>query len=93
VLEFLRRASGNPAPAKVAAALTRFDELGGAVRVSRGAVLRVEDANALATLRADPAIARLLGELISAQAVLVSEANLERLLSALKDSGYTVRLD
>ena len=43
--------------------------------------------------RADPAIAPLLGRLISAQAVLVSEANLPRLLAIVQDTGYTVKSD
>lgn len=91
--EFLKRAAGGRLSPKVAAALVRFDRLGGSVRLSRGAVLRVADASTLAALRADPAIAPLLGELISAQAVLVREANLPQLLSVIKDSGYDVRID
>lgn len=91
--EFLKRAAGGRLPVRVTAALTRFDQLGGAVRISRGAVLRVADASTLANLRADPAIAPLLGDLISAQAVLVKEANLARLLSVIKDSGYDVSVD
>jgi hypothetical protein len=67
--------------------------MGGDVRLTRGAVLRVRDAAMLATLRADPVIAPLLGELISAQAVLVGEANVSRLLAVLQDSGYDVSLD
>ena len=80
-------------PPRVAAALIRWDQHGGAVRVTRGAVLRVEDANILAVLRSDPALAPLLGELISAQAVVVTEANLPKALAALKDLGYEVRTD
>jgi hypothetical protein len=63
------------------------------VRITRGAVLRVEDASTLAALRADPAIAPLLGELISAQAVVVSQAKLPQLLKALTATGYTVTED
>lgn len=91
--EFLKRATGGRLPPRVAAALSRFDQAGGSVHISRGAVLRVADANTLARLRADPAIAPLLGDLISAQAVLVREANLARLLSVIKDSGYDVSVD
>ena len=77
----------------MSAALARFDRLGGAVRISRGAVLRVTDAGTLSALRADPAIAPLLGELISAQAVLVKEADLARLLTVIQDTGYDVTVD
>ena len=93
VLDFLKRAGGAPVPARVAAALGRYDQLGGALRVTRGAVLRVPDASMLGTLRADPTIAPLLGEIISAQAVIIPEANVPRVLALLQDSGYTVKLD
>jgi hypothetical protein len=93
VLDFLKRASGNRVPSKVAAAIARYDQLGGAARVTKGAVLRVADASVLATLRADPAIARLLGDLISAQAVIVREADLAKLLTLLAESGYEVKVD
>jgi hypothetical protein len=74
----------------VIAAIQRYGQLGGNVRVTRGAVLRVADAATLAALRSDPVIAPLLGDLISAQAVIVPEANLERVLAVLRDSGYSV---
>lgn len=91
IAQFLQRAAGGRAPARVLAALSRFDRVGGAVRVSRGAVVRVADASVLAALRADSAIAPLLGDLLSAQAVLVDEANLDALLTALRETGYTVK--
>ncbi len=87
---FLRRAAGGRLPAKVAAAIERYSQLGGQVRVTRGAVLRVTDASTLAALRSDPAIAPLLGEVVSAQAVIVPEKHVDRLLAILKDSSYTV---
>jgi hypothetical protein len=93
VLDFLKRAAGNRVPSKVAAAIARYDQLGGAARITKGAVLRVEDASVLATLRADPAIGRLLGDLISAQAVIVKEADLPGLLTLLAESGYEVKVD
>jgi len=62
------------------------------VRLTRGAVLRVSDAGTLTALRADPLIAPLLGDLISAQAVLVPERHLDRLIAILRDSSYTVEL-
>ncbi len=93
IAQFLARAAGGRVPARVTAALIRFDQAGGAVRVTRGAVVRVADASILAALRADPAIAPLLGELLSAQAVLVSEVNLEELLVVLRETGYTVKLE
>jgi hypothetical protein len=92
-LDFLRRATGNGVPPKVAAAISRFGEMGGEVRLTRGAVLRVADAAMLATLRADPAIGPLLGDLLSAQAVLVPDTHLVRLQTLLKESGYNVQLD
>jgi len=93
IVEFLRHASGGRLSPRVATALARWGQQGGAVRISKGAVLRVEDASILAALRADPAIAPLLGELLSAQAVLVSETNLPRLLAIVQETGYTVKLD
>jgi hypothetical protein len=93
IQQYLRRASGNPLPARVAASLTRWGEHGGSVRISRGAVLRVEDADTLAKLRSDPVVAPLLGDLISAQAVLVSEAHLPKLLKILEELGYTAKVD
>lgn len=93
IVEFLRRASGGRLSPRVATALARWGQQSGAVRISKGAVLRVEDASILAGLRADPAIAPLLGEMISAQAVLVSEANLPRLLAIVQETGYSVKSD
>jgi hypothetical protein len=91
-LAILRRAAGGRVPPKVATALERYDQLGGAVRVTRGAVLRVADAATLAALRADSLIAPMLGDLISTQAVIVPERHVDRLLAILRDSGYTVEL-
>jgi len=90
IIEFLRRASGDRLPPRVAAALARWEEHSGAVTITRGAVLRVEDAGILAALRADPAVAPLLGELLSTQAALVRENDLPQLLKALAELGYTV---
>jgi hypothetical protein len=91
--QFLRRAGGSPLPARVAAGLTRWGQHVGSVRINRGAVLRVEDADTLAQLRSDPAVVPLLGDLISAQAVLVSEANLPKLLDILDQLGYAVKVE
>jgi hypothetical protein len=93
IVEFLRHTTGDKLSPHVTSALARWGQQSGTVRISKGAVLRVEDASILAALRADPAIAPLLGELISAQAVLVSEANLPRLLAIVQDTGYTVKSD
>jgi hypothetical protein len=93
IVEFLQRASGGRAPARVIAALARWDQHGGAVRITRGAVVRVTDANILAALRADPAAAPLLGDLLSAQAAIVREADLPKLLKALEELGYTVKAE
>jgi hypothetical protein len=93
IQQFLRRASGNPLPARVAASLTRWGQHGGSVRISKGAVLRVEEADILAKLRSDSAIGPLLGDLISAQAVLVTEANLPQVLKALDQLGYAATVE
>lgn len=89
---FLRHAAGGRVPAKVVSAIERYGQLGGQVRVTRGAVLRVADANTLAALRSDPAIAPLLGDLLSAQSVIVPDTNVDRLLAVLRDSGYQIEL-
>jgi hypothetical protein len=93
IQQYLQRASGSPLPARVAAGLTRWGQHAGAVRISRGAVLRVEDADTLAKLRSDPAVVPLLGDLISAQAVLVSEDKLLRLIEILEQLGYAVKAE
>ncbi len=93
IVEFLRHMMGGRLSPRVATALARWGQHSGTVRISKGAVLRVEDASILAALRADPAIAPLLGELLSAQAVLVSEANLLRLLAIVQETGYSVESD
>ncbi|MGE5603059.1 MAG: helicase-associated domain-containing protein, partial [Nitrososphaerales archaeon] len=91
-VNFLRKAAAGRVPPKVAAAIERYSQLGGQVRITRGAILRVMDANTLAALRSDPVIAPLLGDLVSAQAVIVPEANLERVLAVLGDSGYSLEI-
>jgi hypothetical protein len=93
IVEFLRHTTGGKLSPRVASALARWGQQSGTLHISKGAVLRVEEASILASLRADPAIAPLLGELISAQAVLVSEAHLPRLLAIVQDTGYTVKSD
>jgi hypothetical protein len=93
IVEFLRRASGDHLPPRVADALSRWGQHTGTVRVTQGAVLRAEDAGTLAALRADPVIAPLLGDLLSAQAVLVNSANLPKLLKALEELGYTAKVE
>jgi hypothetical protein len=93
ILKFLERASGGRVPQRLSAGLERWDQHSGTVRLSRGAVLRVHDANTLALLRADPILRPLLGELLSAQAMLVSEANLPRVMAALQELGYDVEVE
>lgn len=93
IVEFLRRASGGTLPSRVADALTRWGQHAGTVRVTQGAVLRVEDAAILAALRADPVIAPLLGDLLSAQAVLVPGVHLPKLLKALEELGYMAKVN
>jgi hypothetical protein len=93
ILKFLEQASGGKVPQRLSAGLERWDQHSGTVRLSRGAVLRVHDASTLALLRADPVLRPLLGELLSAQASLVSEANLPRVMAALQELGYDVKVE
>jgi len=93
LLRFLEQASEGQVPQRLIAGLERWDQHGGTVRLSRGAVLRVKDANVLALLRADPVIRPLLGDLLSAQAILIGEANLPRVIAALRELGYEVKVD
>jgi hypothetical protein len=93
LLGFLRRAGDGHLPERLEVGLARWEQHGGTVRIDKGALLRVEDASVLATLRADPVIGPLLGELISAQAVLVSVANLPRLVAALAQLGYSAKVE
>ncbi|HEX9115999.1 MAG TPA: helicase-associated domain-containing protein, partial [Anaerolineae bacterium] len=93
ILQFLRHAGGGRVPPRLESGLRRWEQHGGSIRVTRGAVLRVEDANVLANLRADQVIGPLLGDLISAQAVVVSTTALPRLLVALKELGYSAQVD
>jgi hypothetical protein len=91
VLAFLQKASGGSVPPQVVAALESWGRQRGAVSLRRGAVLRVEDASVLATLRSDPVLAPLLRELLSAQAALVREQDVPKVLSALEELGYVVK--
>jgi len=93
LLKFLAQASGSRVPPGLAAGLERWEQHSGAVRLNRGAVLRVDDAATLALIRSDPVLRPLLGDLISAQAALVSEPNLPRVLAALKELGYDVTIE
>jgi hypothetical protein len=90
---FLRRATHDRLPAKVDAALLRWDQHRGSVRVSKGAVLRVEDAAVLGIMRSDSVIGPLLSDLLSPQAVLVSEANLPKILAVLQELGYAIDVE
>jgi len=92
-MAFLDRATRSKVPSRVAAGLARWEQHGGAVRLLRGAVLRVESAATLAALRADPAIAPLLGEMLSAQAAVVREEQMPALLAALRELGYTAKIE
>ena len=91
VLTFLKKASGGSLPPQVVAALESWGRQRGSVSLRRGAVLRVEDASVLATLRSDPVLAPLLSELLSAQAALVREPDVPKVLSALTEMGYVVK--
>ena len=73
-------------------AIERYGQLGDTCELvaSGFACRRCEYARVL--LRSDPAIAPLLGDLISAQAVIIPEAHIERVLAVLRDSGYQIDL-
>jgi hypothetical protein len=88
VIAFLTRASGRHAPAQVLDDLRRWGERSGSVRLESGVVLRVDRPETLKALRREPAIARLLGEALGPQAVLVPRANLRQVRRWLLEQGY-----
>jgi len=85
---FLARASGGRVPAKLPDALRSWGERSGSVRLEPGVVLRVDHPEILKSLHRDPAIARLLGEALGPQAVLVPRANVTRVRRWLLEQGY-----
>ena len=85
---FLARASGGRVPAKLPDALRSWGERSGSVRLEPGVVLRVDHPEILKSLHRDPAIARLLGETLGPQAVLVPRANVTRVRRWLLEQGY-----
>jgi hypothetical protein len=85
---FLARVSGQPVPPKVAEAMQRWHKRGGTIRLERGVILRVGDPETLAALRRQPALAPLLGEALGPQAVLVPQANIQRVRAWLVEQGY-----
>jgi hypothetical protein len=88
IIAFLTRASGHRAPAKVLDDLRRWGERSGSVRMEAGVVLRVDRPETLEALRREPAIARLLGEVLGPQAVLVPRANVKQVRRWLLEQGY-----
>jgi hypothetical protein len=85
---FLARASGGRAPHKVLAALQRWGERSGSVRLEPGVVLRVDRPETLNALRREPAIAPLLGEVLGPQTVLVPRDNVGQVRRWLLEQGY-----
>jgi hypothetical protein len=85
---FLARASGGRVQAKVLDGLRSWVERSGSVRLEQGVVLRVDRPETLAALRRDPTVARLLGEVLGSQAVLVPRANVRQVRRWLAEQGY-----
>ncbi len=85
---FLARVAGQPLPPKVAEAMQRWHKRSGAIRLERGVILRVDAPETLAALRRQPALAPLLGEVLGPQAVLVPQANIQRVHRWLVEQGY-----
>jgi hypothetical protein len=85
---FLARVSAQQVPLKALEALQRWHQRGGAIRLERGVILRVDHPDTLAALRRHPALAPLLGEALGPQAVLVPQANIQRVRHWLVEQGY-----
>jgi hypothetical protein len=85
---FLARASGDRAPQDVLDGLQSWSERSGSVKLEPGVVLRVDRPEILKALREEPTIARLLGEALGPQAVLVPRANVKQVRRWLMDQGY-----
>ncbi len=85
---FLARTSGGRAPAVVLDRLRRWSERSGRVRLEPGVVLRVDRPETLKALRRNPAMARLLGEALGPQAVLVPRDNVRQVRRWLVEQGY-----
>ncbi len=88
VSSFLARVTGQPLPSKAAEAMQRWHKRGGAIRLERGVILRVDSPETLAALRRQPALAALLGEVLGPQAVLVPQANIQQVRRWLVEQGY-----
>jgi hypothetical protein len=88
IIAFLIRASGDRAPANVLDDVQRWGQRSGSVRLEPGVVLRVDRPETLGALRREPAIARLLGEALGPQAVLVPRANVKQVRRWLLEQGY-----
>jgi hypothetical protein len=88
IIAFLTRASGGRAPAGVLNDLRSWGERSGSVRLEPGVVLRVDHPETLKSLRREPAIARLLGEDLGPEAVLVPRANVKQVRRWLLEQGY-----
>ena len=85
---FLARVAGQPVPPKAAEAMQRWHKRGSAIRLEQGVILRVDAPETLAALRRQPALAPLLGEALGPQAVLVPQANIQRVRRWLVEQGY-----
>ena len=85
---FLTRTTGGRAPAKVLDGLRSWGERSGRVQLESGVVLRVDRPETLKALRHNPAVARLLGEVLGPQAVLVPRDKVRQVRRWLAEQGY-----
>ncbi len=88
VSSFLARVVGQPLPPKAAEAMQRWHKQGSTIRLERGVILRVDAPETLTALRRQPALAPLLGEALGPRAVLVPQANIQRVRAWLVEQGY-----
>jgi hypothetical protein len=87
VLAFLRKASANPVPPRLAEALLRWEREGTEAVVGEATVLHVKSADVLERLRLSPKIKPLLGKALGPEAVEVRRQDVGRLRAALIEVG------
>jgi hypothetical protein len=87
IRDFLQRVSGHQVPQRVLDALERWQKRG-AARLERVFVLHVDGPEMLTHLRQDAVLGRLLGETAGPCAVLIPQANEERVRRWLTEHGY-----
>ncbi|HHN93480.1 MAG TPA: hypothetical protein ENK17_01810 [Anaerolineae bacterium] len=87
ILDFLARATGAPVPGPLRAALTGWESGGNVVRLERGLLLRVAEAEQLDAILDTPSARRLRLERVGPQAALVRERDAPALIAALAQMG------